>query len=75
MNPGAFLESGRDGRTDGPTTVPWFYILRPDCSSIATGFRDCTGIAIGLRIVVGLLGLLGKALSVIWMGSCSVVTG
>ena len=66
---GAFLESDRDRRTDGPRTGPWFYILRPGCSSIATGFRDYTGIAIGLKIVVGLLGLWERLLSVIWMGA------
>ena len=49
----AILESQCNGRTDGPTTPSWFYILRPACSPIAIGFHDCTRIAWGLRIVLG----------------------
>ena len=35
---GAIAETGRNGRTVGPRTPSWFYILRHNRSSIAIGF-------------------------------------
>ena len=54
---------------------PWFYIPRPSRAPIAMGFRDCDGIAVGFRIVAGLvldLVLLvwagRRVLSFLWWG-------
>ena len=49
-------------------TPSWFYILRPACSSIAVWFCDCTRIAIGLWIAMGLVVLFWIAGGV----SCAV---
>ena len=37
--------------------LPWFYIPRLFCAPIAMGFHDCTLIAVGLEMAIGLAGL------------------
>ena len=52
-NPAIRLQWARE-TADWPS---WFYIPRPFCAPIAMGFHDCTLIAVGLEMAIGLAGL------------------
>ena len=49
-NPAIRLQWARE-TADWPS---WFYIPRPFCAPITMGFRDCTLIAVGLEMAIGL---------------------